>query len=152
MMIVYLDMDGVLADFDAGIGHPYVYKSDPPEMLKKGFFRNLPVVPGAKEAVARLLANPNVALFVATKPTTKNLNCTLEKYEWIDEHFPELLKRMFMVCDKGLLIGDLLVDDDFEEWGLKFSGQFIHFDRKAPLSSWEDAVNEIEGWAIAPEV
>jgi len=149
---VYLDMDGVLADFDAGVGRTYEYKSDPPEMLAKGFFRNLPVMPGAKEAVAVLQENPMVDLYIATKPTTKNLHCATEKYEWVAEHFPSLLKKIFMVCDKGHLNGDFLIDDDFKEWGDRFQGNFIYFERNAPLSSWDDALVVINEWTLGDKL
>ncbi len=138
--IVFLDLDGVLADFDGAIVN---HIDDPPEMFVPGFFRNLAVHDGAKEAVATLLANENLDIYIGSKMTSKATNCATEKMEWIREHFPALLKRMVLVCDKSLLRGDVLVDDDFERWAHKFQGQFIHFDRQNPRQSWESAVKEL---------
>lgn len=133
-------MDGVLADFDAAIVN---HIPDPPEMFVPGFFRNLAVMDGAKKAVASLLADKNLEIYIGSKMTSKAPNCATEKMEWIAEHFPGLKKHMVLVCDKKLLRGDVLVDDDIKRWGQKFHGQFIHFDRWNPKESWEAVVKEL---------
>lgn len=138
---VFLDMDGVLADFDGAITSGVDW--DPPEMFEPGFFRNLKVMPGAKEAVAKLLANPDLEVYIGSKPTTKNLSSFTEKAAWIEEHFPDLLKRIILVCDKKLLNGDILIDDDLKTWGHVFKGQFIHFDRHNSEESWKKIVEEL---------
>lgn len=139
--VVFLDLDGVLADFDGAVANPVW---DPPEMFVPGFFRNLKVMPGAHEAVSKLLANPGLDVYIGSKPSTKNFWSSIEKYEWVSEHFPKLLRRIVLVCDKSLLRGDVLVDDDKERWGHKFKGTFIHFDRKNPQWSWNEVVKQLE--------
>jgi 5'(3')-deoxyribonucleotidase len=143
MKIVYLDMDGPLADFDKAIGEERNENGDPPEMFKKGFFRNLEVTPYAKMGVSLLLDCEDIDLYIASKPSTKNLYSATEKYEWIDEHFPELLKKVFLTCDKGKLIGDYLIDDDADRWKRKFKGEFIQFYPAAPLTSWYNIVDTL---------
>lgn len=147
-MIVFLDMDGVLADFDGSLPPDQRRPSgsshwDPPAMFEPGFFRGLKVMPGAKPAVATLMASKKLDVYVGSKPTTKNLNCPSEKYQWIEEHFPDLLRKVVLVCDKGLLRGDVLIDDDADRWMNSFDGRFIHFDRTRPLESWRDIVKEL---------
>ena len=142
MKIVYLDMDGVLADFWRGVGRPGA-EWNPPEMYVKGFFRNLPVMAGAKEAVAELLTIPGIDVYIASKPDSTNMDSATEKYQWINEHFPELIKKIFLTCDKGHLNGDYLIDDDIDRWGPKFKGQLIHFDEHAPLDSWRRVLAEL---------
>jgi len=137
MKIVYLDMDGVLADFRKGVGRPN-FEKDPPEMFEKGFFRRLPLVPQAKEAVQELLTHSYIDLYIATKPTTGNLWCATEKFQWVEEHLPQLLKKMLVVCDKGHLNGDYLIDDDKAQWGEKFPGTFLHFNEFDPENSWKE--------------
>lgn len=131
-MIVFLDMDGVLADFDGAI--PPGSGEDPPEMFVPGFFRNLKVMPGAAAAVGALMADPRYEVYIGSKPTTKATTCATEKYEWVGEHFPKLLRRIVLVCDKRLLRGDFLVDDD-KKW-MTFEGEFIYFDRTNPRREW----------------
>jgi 5'(3')-deoxyribonucleotidase len=135
--VVFLDLDGVLADFDASVAN---HIQDPPEMFVPGFFRNLKVMPGAHKAVAQLLSNPDLDIYIGSKPTTGNLLSTVEKYEWVAVHFPRLLKRIVLVCNKALLRGDFLVDDDKDRWAYKFQGTFLHFDKTKSEESWQGMV------------
>jgi len=134
--IVYLDMDGVMADFKKGVGRPNPEWS-PPEMYLQGFFRNLPVMAGAREAITEILTYEGIDLYIASKPDSINLFCATEKYQWIQEHFPELIKKIFLTCDKGHLNGHFLVDDDERQWKDKFKGEFIKFDELNPEASWK---------------
>jgi len=140
--IVFLDMDGVLADFDVMITSGV--DNDPPEMFVPGFFRNLPVIKGSKKAVETLLANKNLEIYIGSKVTSKATNCATEKMEWIREHFPKLLRRMVLVCDKKLLNGDYLIDDDYERWAKKFKGKFLHFKQENPKASWKRILKEFK--------
>lgn len=136
--ILFLDMDGVLADFEAGVGR-WPFEQDPPEMFVKEFFRKLPVKPGALQAVDAILKLDHIDTYIGSKPTTKNLDCATEKMQWIEEHFPALLRKMNLVCDKGLLNGHYLVDDDLQ-WKGRFPGLFLHFDKFEPELSWHRIV------------
>ena len=141
-MIIYLDMDGVLADFFAGLGRVVSPDEDPTEIYEKGFYRNLPVMEGAKEAVAKLLAHPDLKIYIASKPcnTRKNPHCPSEKYEWIDEHFPELYNKIYLTCNKNRLTGNFLIDDHPHKWN-KFEGTVIKFDPKEPVESWKKVLS-----------
>lgn len=132
--ILYLDMDGPLANFDSGVGREN-FEENPPEMFLQGFFRNLKVVPGAREAVTELLKLEDLDIYIGSKHTTSNIHCASEKVGWIIEHFPELEKKMLLICDKTLLKGDYLIDDDLRWKG--FDGLFIHFDPKDAENSWQ---------------
>lgn len=136
-LICFVDMDGVLANFDGGVGRPN-FDPDPPEMFVKGFFRNLKVMPGARAAISAILEMSHIDLYIGSKPTTSNPHCASEKVEWIGEHFPELLKKMLLICDKTLLRGDLLIDDD-QKWK-GFNGLFIHFNPEDSEKCWETIV------------
>lgn len=135
-------MDGVLADFDGAITSGI--EVDPPEMFVPGFFRGLKVHEGAKEAVPKIMSDKRYEVFIGSKTTSKNTLCATEKMDWIQEHFPALKKRMVLVCDKKLLRGDILIDDDFERWSKKFVGQFIHFDKFNPKQSWANVLEVLD--------
>lgn len=142
--IVFLDMDGVLANFWKAC--PSGYRDEdhdcPIEMLRGGFFSKLEVMPGAKEAVNKLMRDERYDVWIGSKPSTKNLYCATEKFLWIEEHFPNLLRKVNLVTHKGLLRGHYLVDDD-REWEKHFDGEFIWFDESRPVYSWNKVLHQL---------
>lgn len=153
MTKLLLDMDGPLADFCNGIGrgpgHPLRgFKDDVPEMYEPGFFKSLPVTDGAKEAVHRLVQSGQFEIGICSKPLAVRdrpaYTSASEKYEWLHEHFPELVERVTLTWCKSLVHADLLIDDD-TKWIEKFRGGFIHFDVQNPKASWEDITDMLIG-------
>lgn len=138
-MLILLDMDGVLADFDSafyqawesrfGGVYPAIPKEkrttfyvrdDYPEFLRDNieeiyhsqyFYRNIPIMAGAKEAVAEMLAMGH-EIRICTSPLTTNKFCASEKFEWVEEHFSsDFLARIIIAKDKTWVRGDILIDD-----------------------------------------
>lgn len=132
--LVYLDMDGVLADFCAGLTHLI---HDPAEMYSPGFFLSLPPIPGALQAVRELLKR-GYDVHILTQPVANSPISYTEKAQWICMWLPELKNKITMTQDKGLCVGDFLVDDNKEKWESIFKGKFIHFDpSKNSEEEWE---------------
>jgi 5'-nucleotidase len=137
-MIILVDMDGTLVDFDGGLlaawrkKYPEEYfvpleerrsfhpHKDYPERLQQkvidlchtvGFVRSLPPMPGGIEAVQSLLEDGHDVRF-CTSHLTGYDPCVLEKYQWIDDHFgTEAVDRIILTRDKTLIRGDILIDD-----------------------------------------
>jgi 5'(3')-deoxyribonucleotidase len=134
---VFIDMDGVLAHWP-----PALSKRNPTEMHEKNFFRSLGVQPGAKEAIEELLKLKDLDIYIASKHAVNKVGptqyCLSEKVEWVAEHFPALTRKMFLVCNKLLLKGDYLIDDDMR-WK-DFPGTFLHFTENTPEQSWTNIV------------
>jgi 5'-nucleotidase len=137
-MLILIDQDGVLADFDRGFynawqssKHPYpaidpknrrnFYAKDdyPPDhqshaveiITAKGFYRDLPLIDGAALALNQLIKLGH-DVRICTSPLTTYQNCVQEKYEWVDKHLgTEFVNRMIVTKDKTVVHGDILIDD-----------------------------------------
>lgn len=146
-MLILLDQDGVLADFDLGfhdawqatMGHKhpallpterrtfYVWDDYPGELGNEveavytapGFYRDLPAIAGAVEAVHSLLAL-GYDVRICTSPLNQYRNCLTEKYEWVEHHLgSDFVHRMIVTKDKTVVHGDVLIDDKPEITGTR---------------------------------
>ncbi len=127
MTRVFIDMDGVLADFDRLKRELGVEG----EQLKKmpGAFLRMEPITGAIAAV-RSLIGMGFECWVATKPPTGIPHAYADKADWIMRHLPELKRRIIMTHDKGLLgdLGDFLIDDRPHKANCeRFPGTLIRF-------------------------
>lgn len=152
-MRLLLDQDGVLADFDKAFWdlcqhleiEMNILSMDDPnrkrfmtdnimnrkdsnrarqyvDFGKHRWFRDLPIMDGAQEGVAAL-EDAGIDVWVCTKPLEANWRCRDDKAEWIRQYFPHLEDKMIFAPDKGLIKGDILLDDapkvkwfDYAEW------------------------------------
>ena len=126
--VVYVDMDDVLADFYKAA------KDDNGKVLEERmflpkFFLNLDPVPGAKAGVFQL-EKMGFDVWVLSQPFSLLSESYAEKAQWIQMHFPQLVNKIILTQNKGLNVGDYLIDDNLEKWSEKFEqngGKFIHF-------------------------
>jgi 5'-nucleotidase len=126
-----VDMDGVIADTianfitwyerDYGVrieleafeGKPEA-EGLPDNMVRKyvvtpGFFRSVPVMKGAREALLELSEIFDIYIVSAAMEFPQSL---FEKYEWLKEHFPFISWRNIIFCgDKSIISTDYLIDD-----------------------------------------
>lgn len=134
----FLDMDGVLADFNGGIlkvhgkENPYnpnekglwnigdYWNISNDEMMKPthqpGFWENLEVIPGSFEMVetlADIFGIDNICIL--SSPAKNSAICIPEKIKWLQKYFPEIAERKnyFFGSKKGFMgaEGNWLVDD-----------------------------------------
>ncbi len=119
--VVYVDMDGVLADYDkAAVG-----KTED-QRREKGFFEHLEPIHGAVEAFSVLCDHYDVYL-LSTAPWS-NTHSLSEKRIWAEKHLGDkAFKRLILSHNKSLLRGDYLIDDRIANGVEEFQGEHIHF-------------------------
>lgn len=143
-MIVLVDLDGVVADFERGFldewnrRHPetpgiplesrttfHVRDQYAPALRADveaiyqaaGFYQSLPLVQGAKEALSEM-HSMGFEVFICTAPLKQYRNCVLEKYEWVEEMLGgEWVSRIIMTKHKHRVLGDGLIDDNPDPLG-----------------------------------
>ena len=124
---VYLDMDGVIADFDRAARE---HEMEPKHFKRvAGAYLDLEPMPGAVEAVAHL-ESAGFLVFALTKVPRSNPYAATEKLLWARRHFPSLEDRIIITPDKGAVgtARDFLVDDH-PDWANahNFPGTVVHF-------------------------
>ncbi len=133
---VYVDMDGVLADFDSECTNSSMKPSE--LKLIPGIYRNLDVIPGAVNAIEKIV-EMGYEVWALTKPPSKNPSAASEKIEWMYENFPVFKDRIIITPDKGA-VGESrdFIIDDHPEWANveKFRGTIIKFE-----NNWEYIVD-----------
>jgi 5'(3')-deoxyribonucleotidase len=122
---VFVDMDGVVVDFDGYRGNT------PSDEIKKavGAYRGMLPIPGALEAV-RSLIGMGFEVWMATKPPTGVPHAYADKAAWVMHYLPELKRRIIITHDKGLLGDehDFLCDDRPHKANCEeFKGQLLRF-------------------------
>lgn len=131
---VYVDMDGVLVDFDRYC-HEREMTPDEAKCWTGAYFEMEPI-PGAIEAVRELIARGH-DVWLATKPPTAVPHALADKLRWVMRHIPELTRKVIFTADKGCLRGDYLIDDRPHKGECdKFEGTFIHLGRISSNTVW----------------
>jgi len=143
--IIYIDMDGVLCDFE---GAKQVAILENPKLKyphsKIGFYRNLAPLPGALEAMKALHASSTHMPYILTAPSIYNPACYTEKRLWVEDHLGfDMVSRLIISPDKSLLKGDILIDDNVARHGQdRFDGDFIHFG-SAKFPDWTSVLKYV---------
>lgn len=137
-MIILVDLDDVLADFDKGFynewkrRHPnrfivppenrtkFYLREEMPEEYKEliteiiiteGFIESLHEIEGGKQAVYEM-EKLGYNVFICTSPFRYYKYCVTEKYKWVEEHLGKIwVEKLILTSDKTLINGDYLIDD-----------------------------------------
>lgn len=137
--LIFLDLDGVVADYDGGckkagpqfVDKPWTAKNEP------GFFLFLEPLGNAISEIHKLEKEfPNQVRFL-TSSTYSRPEAWSEKVIWYKKMFPRMHKRLIITSDKGACGGpDDILMDDHPDWNGadRFRGTVIRF---TGPESWE---------------
>jgi 5'(3')-deoxyribonucleotidase/uncharacterized protein with PQ loop repeat len=108
---------------------------------EEGFFRDLAVVPGSREAVAWLSQHHDVFIASAAMEVPGSF---ADKFKWLEKNFPFIPPAHIVFCgDKGILDADVLIDDRSRHFR-HFAGRGILF--TAPHNAQEAAPLRANNW------
>ena len=164
---IAIDMDGVIADTAQQFLNWYEMKTGirltkkdihgktelealPNQVARQfvyepGFFRSVPVMGGAREAVIELMKHFDVYIVSAAMEFPQSLP---EKYEWLREHFPFITWNNIIFCgDKSIIGTDFMIDDHVKNLdrckGRPFlfsAGHNVHIAHHTRVNDWSEAV------------
>jgi 5'-nucleotidase len=160
-MLILVDMDGVLADFEGGFlgewrtqfpDEIYVpldqrstfdIRDQYPKHLRKSidqvirapeFIRKLGPVADAIAGMKKL-AEHGHDVRICTSPLSDAPTCLQEKHDWVQCHLgPEWAKTLVITKDKTIIRGDVLLDDNPEIKGA-YKPTWVHIVFHAPYNA-----------------
>ena len=129
MKRIYVDMDGVLVNFQSGID-----KLSPEELEKykghyddcPGIFSKMDPMPDAINSFNRISKDFDV--YILSTASWDNSTSWSDKLLWVRKYLePAAHKRLILSHHKNLLNGDILIDDRTVHGAAEFNGSFIQF-------------------------
>ena len=140
--IVYVDMDGVLVDFQSGINSLSeeefkLYENNLDEV--PGIFSRMKPIKGALEAFEKL--NKHFDVYILSTAPWENPTALNDKLNWIKQNIGDLAKkRVIFSHNKHLNMGDYLIDDRLANGAGDFKGTHIHFGTDE-FPNWTSVLN-----------
>jgi len=137
--LLYLDMDGVVADFEKSVEllQPGIFNL--PEEIRgisidkiceknPDVFLHLEPIKDSIEHVHKLFDSNLFDIYFLSTPMWIVPSSFTDKRIWIEKHFDhKCLKRLILLHRKDLNLGDFLVDDRLTNGSESFTGYHIHF-------------------------
>ena len=127
--IVYVDMDGVLVDFESGIKSLTEHELQGYEKRLDevpGIFSKMKPLEGAVESFEKLSRHYNV--YILSTAPWENPTALNDKLAWVKTYIGDLAhKRVIFSHNKHLNMGDYLIDDRTTNGADDFTGTHIHF-------------------------
>ena len=145
MKILYIDMDGVLVNFQTGIDK--LTEQQRQEYLDKedecpGIFGLMEPQPGAVDAFYEL--SQLFDTYILSTAPWENDTAWPDKLNWVKKYLGKpAYKRLILSHNKHLNAGDFLVDDRDANGADRFTGEHVHF-RTDQFPDWASVVRYLK--------
>ena len=144
MKKLFIDMDGVLADFmEAATSHPD-YENGTKELDGLDIFENLSPIPKSIESVNKILESGKYDVFILSTAPWGNPKAWMDKRLWIGKYLPKLKKRLILTHYKDLCCNsdkDIIIDDRICNGVERWSGVHLHFGTE--YKTWDDILEKL---------
>lgn len=109
-----------------------------------GFFRNLPVMQGSREALLKL---NDLYKIIVVSLATEFPYCLTDKQLWLHDNFPFISWQQIVLCgDKNIIKSDIMIDDHFKNLD-KFKGRTILFTQPHNMLIRNSRHTRVSSWA-----
>lgn len=109
---------------------------------EEGFFADLPVMEGSQEVVKWLTRHFDV---FAVTAATEFRNSLVDKYDWLEQHFPFIGWERLVLCgDKTIIAADYMIDDHVNNLK-KFAGKGLLYTASHNIA--ENGFTRVNNWA-----
>ncbi len=143
--IVYVDMDGVLVDFQSGIDAltddiRQQYKNRLDEV--PGIFSKMKPYTGAIDGFKWL--SEYFEVYILSTAPWENSSAWSDKADWVKKYLgKEAYKKLILSHHKNLLKGQYIIDDRTARGVDGFEGKHIHFNTK-DFKDWQDVIKYLK--------
>lgn len=143
-----------LAEFNLEYNFPYDDQKKIKSLrLQEGFFRDLPLIEGAREGLERL-ADQATHVWIVTAPTWEWRYCVPEKFEWVEKHLGrDWTGKIILTRDKTFVKGNILIDDSpsvsgiwAQEWTHILYDQPYNRNVDMPRVTWKTIGDFLKEW------
>lgn len=144
MKLVYIDLDGVVADFVSAMNaHALInelsFNKDPDTI--PGLFRSLKPIESAISSVEKLLHSEKYEVYFLSTAPWNNPSAWTDKRLWLAEQFGDIInRRLILTHRKDLVKGDILIDDRPNNGTKDFEGELIKFGSDE-YPNWDSVIN-----------
>jgi len=146
MKRLYIDMDGVLVDFESGLNQCSVELLSEYEGVEDeipGLFANMLPIKNAIETYIEL--SKLYDTYILSTAPWKNPTALTDKLNWVKKYLGEVAhKRLILTHHKNLNKGDYLIDDRLKNGVDKFEGEHIHFGTDENFLNWTSVVQYLK--------
>ncbi len=144
--ILYVDMDGVLVNFQSGIDK----LSDDDTAHYKGRYDDAPHIfskmdPMPKAIESFKLLCEHFETYILSTSSWNNPTAASEKIAWVKKYIGDIEgkhahKRVILSHHKHLVKGDYLIDDRKAHGSDNFEGKLIHFGSDGDYKNWDEVI------------